>query len=167
MMMLLTLYAILIKTRLVALPVMIRWKNSHSTNYPYEHTHPHNYKKQTMSFSPITKKLTSSSRSRRIEDLPPSLVLSMDIIPTSSSSAAPPRRPFCTILYGSGGRMMIEKGTHQMDQAERRRVNMLAVLDAAMAIVDSSSYQPEDGHQAEQPQVTRAGRNTTDAGSSN
>jgi hypothetical protein len=63
--------------------------------------------------------------------------------------------------------MMIEKGTHQMDQAERRRVNMLAVLDAAMAIVDSSSYQPEDGHQAEQPQVTRAGRNTTDAGSSN
>jgi hypothetical protein len=65
--------------------------------------------------------------------------------------------------------MMIEKGTpHQMDQAERRRVNMLAVLDSAMAIVDSSSYQPEDGHQeAEQPQVTRAGRNTTDAGSSN
>jgi hypothetical protein len=69
--------------------------------------------------------------------------------------------------------MMIEKGTHQMDQAERRRVNMLAVLDSAMAIIiDSSysSYQPEDGHEEEaeqQPQVTRAGRNTTDAGSSN
>jgi hypothetical protein len=68
--------------------------------------------------------------------------------------------------------MMIEKGTHQMDQAERRRVNMLAVLDSAMAIiVDSSysSYQPEDDHEEaeQQPQVTRAGRNTTDAGSSN
>jgi hypothetical protein len=59
-----------------------------------------------------------------------------------------------------------------MDQAERRRVNILAVLDSAMATIDSSSYQhaEEDGHQeAEQPQVltTRAGRNTTDAGSSN
>jgi hypothetical protein len=65
---------------------------------------------------------------------------------------------------------MIEKGTHQMDQAERRRVNILAVLDSAMATIDSSSYQhAENGHQeAEQPQVlTRAGRNTTDADSSN
>jgi hypothetical protein len=123
-----------------------------------------------MSFSQPTKSSSlGSSYPRRIEDQhqrpPSSLVISM--VGTLRASA----RRCTSILHESG---MIED-THQMDQADRR-VNVLAVLQLAMEVVDSSEDDDHHYHyhhhnnrqEQEQHQATRSGRNTTDhAGSGN
>jgi hypothetical protein len=122
-----------------------------------------------MSFSPTTSTSSSSGSSHptRIEEDPPSLVLSTD------GTLRSPARRCAALHHESGG--SIEGADQMLNQAERRRVKMLALVESALALVDASCH--EDGHhhhchsnrrEQEQQQAMRAGRNAAaDAGSSN
>jgi hypothetical protein len=132
-----------------------------------------------MSFSPTTHTSSSGSShpTTRIEEvLVPSLVLSTD-----GSLRSPALRS--TILHHESWGIL--EGTHQMlDQAEHRRVNVLAAVESALAVLDPSDHDDDDGHhhhhhhhhrhhqhrsnrrEEEQQQATRAGRTAADAGSS-